>query len=172
MEGFAPIGIWVCNWADIFPWLATGYCHAIDDTTQADTMIKVRMMAQDFVTLSRLYHYAADLKLLEGGPSPLLIPNEPAFKDGDGRVCRQIADEFANAHGTLGGALKTLAGPAEYKQAAAKAHNTSLGQEAKRIYEVWDQTPCLRSAELGLGYIKAGQSLTTRIKPLYVRLES
>src|SRR4051812_49049006 len=72
---FVPIGVWVCNWADIFPWLATGFCHSIDDTTVAETMVKFRMMGQDFVTLSRLYRYAADLKLV--------IPEEPAFGEGD-----------------------------------------------------------------------------------------
>ena len=93
---FVPIGVWVCNWADIFPWLATGYSHSIDDTTEAEIMVKVRMMAQDFLTLNRLYRYAANLKLL--------IPEDPAFKDGDGKMCGQIADSFANAYGSLAAA--------------------------------------------------------------------
>jgi hypothetical protein len=142
---FVPIGVWVCNWADIFPWLAMGYYHSIDDTTEAEIMVKVRMMAQDFVTLNRLYRYAANLKLL--------IPEDPAFKDGDGKMCGQIADSFANAYGSL--AAANPVGPAGYKSAAAKAHNDFLGKEAKKIYEIWDRTPCLRSAELGLGYITA-----------------
>jgi hypothetical protein len=78
---FVPIGVWVLNWADIFPWLATGYCHAIDDTSEAETMIKVRMMAQDFVTLSRLYRYAGNLKMV--------IPEEPAFANENVRPDRQ-----------------------------------------------------------------------------------
>src|SRR5271169_3869760 len=143
---FVPIGVWVCNWADLFPWLATGYSHSIDDTTEAEIMVKFRMMGQDFLTLNRLYRYAANLKLL--------IPEDPAFKDGDGKMCGQIADSFANAYGSL--AAAEPAGPAGYKSAAAKAHNDFLGNEAKKIYEIWDQTPCLRSAELGLGYIKEG----------------
>jgi hypothetical protein len=151
---FVPIGVWVCNWADIFPWLAIGYYHSIDDTTEAEIMVKVRMMAQDFVTLNRLYRYAADVKMA--------LPDEPAFKDGDGKMCGQIADSFANAYGSLAAADPAV-GPAGYKKAAAKAHNDFLGKEAKKIYEIWDKTPCLRSAELGLGYMKeGGQSLTTR----------
>ncbi len=149
---FVPIGVWVCNWADMFPWLATGYSHSIDDTTEAEIMVKFRMMRQDFLTLNRLYRYAASVKMA--------IPEEPAFKDGDGTVCGQIADSFANAYGSL--AAAKLAGPADYKSAAAAAHNDFLGQEAKKIYEIWDQAPCLRSAELGLGYIKGGRSLQTR----------
>jgi hypothetical protein len=149
---FVPIGVWVCNWADLFPWLATGYSHSIDDTTEAEIMVKVRMMGQDFLTLNRLYRYAADLKLL--------IPEEPAFKDGDGNLCGQIADSFANAYGSL--AAANLAGPAGYKSAAAKAHNDFLGNEAKKIYEIWDRTPCLRSAELGLGYLTADTVELTR----------
>jgi hypothetical protein len=150
---FVPIGVWVCNWADIFPWLATGYSHSIDDTTEAEIMVKVRMMAQDFLTLNRLYRYAANLKLL--------IPEDPAFKDGDGKMCGQIADSFANAYGSLAAAKPV--GPAGYKSAAAKAHDDFLGKEAKKIYKKWDGTPCLRSAELGLGYMKeGGQSLQTR----------
>src|SRR5262245_48091651 len=70
-KDFTAIGVWVCNWADIFPWLATGYCHSIDDTTAAETMVKFRMMGQDFLTLSKLYRYAAALKMW--------IPGEPAF---------------------------------------------------------------------------------------------
>jgi hypothetical protein len=151
-EEFVPIGVWVCNWADIFPWLAIGYYHSIDDTTEAEIMVKVRMMAQDFVTLNRLYRYAANLKLL--------IPEEPAFKDGDGLLSGQIADSFANAYGSL--AAANPIGPASYKSAAAKAYNDFLGKEAKQIYEIWDRTPCLRSAELGLGYMKGDRSLTTR----------
>jgi len=150
MKDFVPIGVWVCSWADIFPWLATGYCHAIDDTTDAETMVKFRMMAQDFLTLGRLYRYAADLKLL--------IPDEPVFEAGDGSVCRQIAGEFANAYASLVDAEP--AEPADYKRAATTAHNL-LGQEGKKIYEIWDQAPYLRNAELGLGYMKGDQSLKT-----------
>jgi hypothetical protein len=149
---FVPIGVWVCNWADIFPWLATGYCHSIDDTTAAEIMVKFRMMGQDFVTLSRLYRYAAELKLV--------IAEDSAFKAGDGKVCGQIADSFASAYASLADA--NPAEPADYKAAAAAAHK-ELGKDAKKIYEIWDQTPCLRSAELGLGYMKeGGQSLQTR----------
>ena len=149
---FVPIGVWVLNWADIFPWLATGYCHAIDDTSEAETMIKVRMMAQDFVTLSRLYRYAGNLKMV--------IPEEPAFANENDLLYDQIANSFANAYGNLAAAKPK--GPAGYKQAAADAHNNSLGPQAKKIYEIWDKTPCLRSAELGLGYMKGDQSLTAR----------
>jgi hypothetical protein len=159
---FVPIGVWVCNWADIFPWLATGYCNSIDDTTSAEIMVKFQMMVQDFLTLNRLYRYAASVKMV--------IPGEPAFQDGDyyvdeageqlGRVCLQIADSFASAYASLADAKP--AGPADYKSAAVTAHNNFLGKEAKKIYEIWDQTPCLRGAELGLGYIMDGRSLQTR----------
>ncbi|ACL58424.1 hypothetical protein [Methylobacterium nodulans] len=150
-EDFVPIGVWVCNWADIFPWLATGYRHSIDDTTEAEIMVKFRMMGQDFLTLNRLYRYAASIKMV--------IPQEPAFQDDGGKVCLQIADSFASAYASLSGAKPT--GPAEYKSAAVTAHDECLGNDAKKIYEIWDQTPCLRSAELGLGYIKGGRSLQT-----------
>jgi hypothetical protein len=142
----------VCNWADLFPWLATGYSHSIDDTTEAEMMVKFRMMGQDFLTLSRLYRYAANLKLL--------IPEDPAFKDGDGKLCGQIADSFANAYGSL--AADNLLARGGYKSAAAKAHNDFLGEDAKKIYRIWDRTPCLRSAELGLGYITADKVELTR----------
>jgi hypothetical protein len=148
---FVPIGVWVCNWADIFPWLATGYSHSIDDTTEAEIMVKARMMAQDFLTLNRLYRYAADVKVA--------LPDEPAFKDGDGKVCGQIADSFASAYASLADAKPEKA--ADYKSAAAAAYGL-LGEEAQKIYKKWDGTPCLRSAELGLGYIKGGRSLETR----------
>jgi hypothetical protein len=150
-KDFVPIGVWVCNWADIFPWLATGYCRSIDDTTDAEIMVSFRMMGQDFITLNRLYRYAASVQMA--------LPEEPAFKDGDGKLCGQIADSFASAYASLAGAKPT--GPADYKNAAATAHN-ELGKDAKKIYEIWDQTPCLRDCELGLGYIQGGRSLQTR----------
>jgi hypothetical protein len=163
MKDFVPIGVWVCNWADIFPWLAAGYCHAIDDTTAAETIVKFRMMAQDFLTLSRLYRYAAAVKLL--------IPEEPAFDQSEfdkqaakipGRVIHQWVNSFASAYGSLADARPAT--PAEYKSAAAAAHNL-LGRQEKKIYKIWDQTPCLRGAELGLGLVNgAGQSLTTHTK--------
>jgi hypothetical protein len=50
MQGLAPLGVWVSNWADLLPWLAIGYLNAIDDTADAESAIKFRMMMQDFLT--------------------------------------------------------------------------------------------------------------------------
>jgi len=137
---YVPIGIWVCKWADIFPWLATGYLNDIDDTSDAETITEFRMMEQDFLTLSKLYRYAAGLNLE--------IQGEPSFEGGK---LIQIANEFASAVANMRAA--DLHEPADYQDAAVKAFD-SLGTGAQAIYTLWDQVSLLRSCELGLGFMQ------------------
>jgi hypothetical protein len=140
-QAFVPIGIWVSNWAELFPWLATGYLNAIDNTAGAETAIKFRMLQQDFQTLSRLYYYAANYNLS--------LPAEANATPSD---FTQIADSFAVQYRSLVGANVKAE---KYGEAAAEAIR-QLGDAARAIYQVWDQIKFLRSAELGLGVVIGG----------------
>lgn len=141
----------MCNWADLFPWLATSYLNAIEDTGSAETAIKFRMMQQDFLTLSRIYYCAANagLALVEGIDH---FDAEPGCLPAD---LTQIADSFTAEYQYLA-ALKIA--PEQYSQEAANAFHR-LGEGARGIYEMWDQIKFLRSAELGLGVLRYVGSL-------------
>jgi len=152
-ENFVPIGVWISNWADLLPWLATGYPNGIEDTAAAELAIKFRMMTQDFLTLSRLYYYAANCDIL--------IETEPNAAPGD---FTQIADSFFAQYGTLTAGLDD---PANYAEVAASAFG-QLGDAARRIYTRWDEIKFLRSAELGLGVMgRDGTSLGMPTKPAF-----
>lgn len=143
LQAFVPIGIWVSNWAELFPWLATGYLNAIDDMAAAETAIKFRMLLQDFQTLSRLYYYAANYNLS--------LPAEANASPSD---FTQIADSFAVQYRSLVGANVK---PDKYGEAAADAIG-HLGDASRAIYQVWDKIKFLRNAELGLGVVIGGSS--------------
>ena len=136
---YEPIGVWISNWSDIFPWLATGFLNAIVDTSKAESIIKFRMIQQDFLTLGRLYRYASSLNLAFKG--------EPNFTPG---TLVQIADDFSSQCDKL---RKIDTARQDYGQAAADAYN-HLGDAAKAIYRLWDAIGFLRNCELGLGVLK------------------
>jgi hypothetical protein len=136
-EDFYPIGVWVSNWSDLLPWLATGYLNAIDDAA-AQTAITFRMMMQDFLTLSRLYHYAAN--------SHVFFEFEPNASASD---LTQIADSFFAQYETLAAGMGN---PEGYGDVAADAIS-QLGATALGIYQRWDEIKFLRNAELGLGVL-------------------
>jgi hypothetical protein len=143
---FVPIGVWISNWGDLLPWLATGYLNAIDDTAGAESAIKFRMMMQDFLTLSRLYNYAASYNLELAGES------NSAPTD-----FTQIADSFFTQYSALAAKMAT---PEQYPQAAADAVR-QLGDTARGIYQRWDDIKFLRNAELGLGVLCTDGNVTT-----------
>jgi hypothetical protein len=140
---YVPIGVWVTNWTDIFTWLATGHSNGIDDTSDAETIVKFRMMQQDFLTLSRLYRYAANCNLE--------IPTEPRFTPKD---LVDIAQSFARKYDAVS---RLASKPANYAKEIKEAVGT-LDDRAEKIYRRWDEIKFLRNAELGLGVLVEEES--------------
>lgn len=130
---FVPLGVWIANWADLFPWLATGYCHDVKNVAEAEETLRYRMMIQDFQTLSRIYYLAEHCDLVP-------VPSGDA---------RQVADSF---HAQCGNLL-TSRGPDRMRSAF-----NGLTEPAKKIYRKWDDLQFLRNCELGLGVMRKGRS--------------
>lgn len=132
LSDYVPLGIWLANWADLFPWLAAGYCNDVIGMAEVSEMLKYRMMIQDFQALAKMYYMADEYKLL-------LFP---------ARVAGQIADSFANQCSLLQ-AKETLSRTSEAFD--------GLSESAKKIYRKWDELRFLRNCELGLGLVLDGK---------------
>jgi hypothetical protein len=135
-KGYVPIAIWIANWDHLFPWLATGCCNSVTDTETASTLIKHRVMIQDFLALSKLYQIADRCKL--------------RLKEVRDIDFSQIANSFAHACSVL-----------QEKSASEEARKeafASLSNKAKNIYKIWNANGFLRNCELGLGMISPGRA--------------
>lgn len=128
---FTVLGVWIANWSDLFPWMATGYLNEIDDLNSTREIIKKQCMIQDFLTLAKTYY------MLEATG----ISNEDF----------QMAD-FAQL-------ARTFSTQAAYVRERFDDHDViqtvynRLGADAQKIYTVWNDIKFLRSAELGLGVL-------------------
>jgi hypothetical protein len=154
---YTPLGIWISDWADLFPWLATGYLNAIDDTTDAENAIKYQMMRLDFLTLSRLYYMAANYNL------QLSVPNEQPLD------FKQIGNAFSVAYCTLSSKTDDVS-----FTAIATAAMKPLTPTEHAIYDTWDKIKFLRSAALGFGVLRQNQSAispTTSVTPAWIQLD-
>jgi len=139
---FIPLGVWIANWTDIFPWLATGILNDILQTDSAMSILKKQCMVQDMLTLSKVYR--------------LLAVNNYKHSDfGVSTPFDQIADSFAQQ-------IKYLKDAFEEEDAIQNAFN-QLGIDAKAIYNKWNQTQFLRNAELGLGILMNINNTSTPI---------
>jgi hypothetical protein len=146
-SGYTPIAVWVANWDQLFPWLATGYLNAVGDLNGATTILQGRRMLQDFLALSKLYYMADNCKF------------DPSI--GGKFEWLQIAQNFAHACATLQNGLKASSISNAVSEAMSIARG-ELSTAAAVIYGVWEANPFLRSAELGLGLIEKSQSLAIK----------
>ncbi|EJY9568803.1 hypothetical protein OHS39_004870 [Klebsiella aerogenes] len=140
-SGFVPLGVWIVNWADIFPWLSTGYLNDISDTTSAELTLKKRCMMQDFCTLSSIYNtfHSSGIKM----PGLLDSPD-------------QVANAFSNA-------LNVLKENQDEDDVIRQAFE-KLGSDAQGIYEIWNDNGFLRDAELGFGLMfDTDRSISSRV---------
>lgn len=141
-KGYVPLGVWISNWPDLFPWMAQGYYNSIDGIDGEDA-IKVRVMLQDYQTLSRMYYIAHSSGIIEFKRKDLSLPKVTSLS---------IADAFANAAGKM----QDISGsPGE----TAKEIYESLGEAARNIYKLWNEVAFLRNCELGLGLIKDNKTI-------------
>ena len=145
-NGYVPLGVWISNWPDLFPWMAQGYYNNIDNI-EGENAVRERVMLQDYQTLSRLYYIAnssgiTEFKRKAEDPSRPLPPSVTSLS---------IADAFANAAGKMQESQGDLRRIREiYK---------GLGEAAQHIYVLWNKIAFLRNCELGLGLIKNSKSI-------------
>lgn len=126
---YTPLGVWIVNWSDLFPWLSTAALNSIDSTQKAEELLLFRTVIQDFDSLRKIYYYAHD-----GG-----------LKVGD-LDFSSISDSFSQQMARL--ATSTTFSMTELKNAIA-----GLSDNAKAIYKKWVEVEFLRDCELGLGII-------------------
>lgn len=141
-KGYVPLGVWISNWPDLFPWMAQGYYNSIDGIDGEDA-VKVRVMLQDYQTLSRMYYIAHCSGIIEFKRKDLSLPKVTSLS---------IADAFANAAGKMQDISGSLG-------ETAKEIYESLGEAAKGIYTLWNEVAFLRNCELGLGLIKDNKTI-------------
>lgn len=144
-KGYVPLGVWISNWPDLFPWMAQGYYNSIDDI-EGEEAVQLRVMLQDYQALSRLYYIADSSGITEIKRKD---PSKP------GVTTLSIAGAFANAAG------KMQADGVNFAKAQEIYH--SLGEADRAIYALWNKVSFLRNCELGLGLIKDGKSIGSPI---------
>ena len=140
-KGYVPLGVWISNWPDLFPWMAQGYYNSIDDI-EGEEAVRIRVMLQDYQALSRLYYIADSSGITEFKRKD---PSQPKV------TALSIADAFANAAGKMQATGVDFARTQEIFQ--------SLGEAAKTIYTLWNKVSFLRNCELGLGLLKDGKTI-------------
>ncbi|PTT02066.1 hypothetical protein DBR11_05855 [Pedobacter sp. HMWF019] len=147
-EGYVPLGVWISNWSDLFPWMAQGYYNSIDGI-EGEDIVKARVMLQDYQTLSRMYYIAHSSGITE-------------FKRKDSSkpivTSLSIADAFANAAGKVQGISEN------FKETEMENIYENLGEAAQNIYKLWNKVAFLRNCELGLGLIKDNKTIGDPLK--------
>lgn len=142
-EGYVPLGVWISNWPDLFPWMAQGYYNSIDGI-EGEDVVKARVMLQDYQTLSKMYYIAHSSGITE-------------FKRKDSSKPRvtslSIADAFANAAGKMQDISEDLSGT------GIEEIYENLSEAARNIYKLWNNVAFLRNCELGLGLIKDNKTI-------------
>lgn len=145
-KGYVPLGVWISNWPDLFPWMAQGYYNNIDDI-EGEEAVQLRVMLQDYQALSRLYYIANSSGITEFKRKD---PSKPSV------TSLSIATAFANAAG------KMQAGGMNF--AKAQGIYQSMGEADRGIYALWNKVSFLRNCELGLGLIKDGKTIGSPIQ--------
>ena len=155
---YEPLGIWVADWANLFPWLCSGRQNSIPVDAAPQYAWRLKIMEQDMLSLATLYTgYAA---------SGLTTPwDDSTINYG------QIGEDFSTAAATVSEFLASApaggAGAAEAK-AALEQSLSGLGAHASGIYDTWDKNGFLRNANLGLGILQqsgGGYNMLTTFFP-------
>lgn len=141
VKGYVPLGVWISNWADLFPWMAQGYYNSIDNI-EGEEAVRQRVMLQDYQALSRLYYIAHSSGITE-------------FKRNDPTLPRVTSLSIAVAFGNAAESIQESMGNNE----AIKQIYDDLGETPKLIYNLWNEISFLRDCELGMGLLKDGKSI-------------
>jgi hypothetical protein len=141
-DSYTVLGVWISNWPDLFPWMATGYLNAIDDVSSTQEIIKKQCMIQDFLTLGKTYY--------------MLEASGISYSDFKMSPFNQIAASFSQQAGFIRDNFD--------ESDVIKNAYDRLSTEAQKIYTRWNEIKFLRSAELGLGVMYEGtKSITNTI---------
>lgn len=134
-DSYTVLGVWISNWPDLFPWMATGYLNAINDVSSTQEIIKKQCTIQDFLTLGKTYY------MLEAS----------GISSSDFKISSfgQIAASFSQQAGYIRDKF-------DEKDVIANAFD-KLSTESQEIYKKWNDIKFLRSAELGLGVMYQGK---------------
>ncbi|QMV16335.1 hypothetical protein [Vibrio spartinae] len=132
LSDFQPLGVWIANWSDLFPWLAVGYDNNISNIGKASILLKSRTFIQDLRALSILYQIISNGNYLS--------------TTGNTGAAQQIANSYTSV-------LNQFVKNTEFSQKIINRAFDSLSQSAKIIYTFWCKNPIFRSAELGFGVI-------------------
>lgn len=131
-EDVIPLGLLICSWSDLFPWLSRTIDNDVANMPGAKRIVQWRLMIQDGLQLSNLYYIADAVGLDFEGPVTL----------------RQLGDEFAS----MGSRLQSRKSGNDPGDMMKQAYN-QLSPSARIIYRTWCQVGFLRQAELGLGVV-------------------
>jgi hypothetical protein len=144
---YEPMGVWIANWSQLFPWFVTGHSNAVPSDTPALEMIKLRRMQQDFLTLAKLYRRFAKLQNANGSTFFVQPMTDLITFDA-------LADSFASGAESISDFIRSNTDGkvtrSSLQQKIIDQHNR-LNSHAKAIYDAWDALGFLRNAELGLG---------------------
>ena len=144
---YEPMGVWIANWSQLFPWFVTGHSNAVPSDTPALEMIKLRRMQQDFLTLAKLYRRFARL---QNARSDFFV--QPMT---DRITFDALADSFATGAEGIADFIRNTGANvtrSSLQQKISDQHNR-LNSHAKVIYDAWDTVGLFRKAELGLGIV-------------------
>jgi|GEM_PF-2069045 len=129
---YTPLGVWIANWSDLFPWLSTVALNSIESISEAEDLLRFRTVIQDFDTLRKIYYIAHDGGLIVEGKVDFL----------------SIADSFSKQ-------MTKLTKSKKFSIEEVDEAISNLSSNASKIYHKWavDLGGMLRKCELGLGVV-------------------
>ncbi|WP_343566903.1 hypothetical protein [Sphingobacterium sp.] len=147
-EGYVPLGAWISQWSALFPWMAQGYYNSIDGI-EGEEIIRLRVMLQDYLTLSRMYYIAHNAGIAEFKRKDPAQVNVSTLS---------LGDAFAHAAAEVQKAI-------EFSDfGKVEQSYKDLNEATKNIYKLWNEVSFLRSCELGLGLIKDRKTIGPALK--------
>lgn len=135
-ELYIPLGVWICGWEEIFPWLNTGIFNGLDGLDGVEDSIRTECMTQDLLALARMYRSFAATG----------ISHEQFFEN---------MVDFNQLANVFDGAIYEL----RINKISTEEVYNRLTPIAKILYDHWDKNKILRDAELGLGIWYNGNSM-------------
>jgi len=143
LSDYEPMGIWTIPWGRLFPWLVSGQDNRVPENAPFRTMISLKTLHQDFLSLSRLYDRirTSGATLSVNGVQVDFKGISTAFSHG-----ASVVDDF------LRDDSKRPADPATVKKNINAVIN-NLQEDAKTIYRTWAAIGELRNCELGAAVV-------------------
>ena len=138
-DKYEPLGVWIVDWARLFPWLVTGHDNAVTSGLKALDWIRLKTLHQDCLSLARLYDR------LEGEDCKVLVNNQPVDFSG-------IRDSFSHVAEGITGFLNSRP---DLKDVSNKIRSSisEMSADARNIYAKWNEFSQFRRCQLGAGVI-------------------